>query len=230
MEQQAILIVDDEEDIRQILAFNLEQAGYVCMQAADGKEALARLEQHAFALLLLDIMMPNMSGFEVAERLQTQMAGRRAQDIPSIIFLTALGDEDNVLQGFHLGADDYISKPFSVKEVLARVRAVLKRNAAFTASTQEKGTHIALDAATKSATLDSKPLDVTKMEYELLSFLIKHPYIVYSREDLLNEVWPDDGLVLERTVDVTINRLRKKLGAYKDRIGTKNGYGYYWKE
>lgn len=224
---QRILIVDDEPDIREIVAFNLSQAGYTCVTAADGHEALEVLRQsdaEPFSLILLDVMMPKMSGFELAQQIR---------DIP-IIFLTALGEESDLLRGFSLGADDYIAKPFSIKEVLARVKRSLrhhpapsKEEAALPSGSLEG---LRLDDRTFSATIDGVDIGLTKMEYELLLFLRRHPGVVYSRSELLTLVWPENGIVLDRTVDVTITRLRKKLGTYKDHLKTRTGYGYYWEK
>lgn len=237
--EKTILIVDDEPDIREILCFNLEQAGYRCLQAADGRQALERLTMHdaqcTVDLVLLDIMMPGMSGYEVARAIRNDEVAGVPYDLP-IIFLTALGEEDDMLHGFQLGADDYISKPFSIKEVIARIAAVLKRTHPHPLPSEGKGWHsdpqagLSFDDKLNTAAIDGTDLGLTKMEYELLHFLVSHPGVVYSRTDLLSQVWPDNGLVLERTVDVTITRLRKKIGPYKDRIKTKTGYGYYWEK
>lgn len=213
---QTILIVDDEQDIREILAFNLEQAGYICLQAANGQRALAILAEQKADLILLDVMMPGKSGFEVAQQIA---------DTP-IIFLTALGEEDDLLRGFALGADDYITKPFSIKEVLVRIKRSLERTHSVTPLPSAGG--LCFDNRTFTASIDGEDIGLTKMEYELLHFLVQHPEAVYSRSELLSEVWPNNGLVLERTVDVTITRLRKKIGEYKDQLKTKTGYGYYW--
>lgn len=233
--QQTILIVDDEQDLREILAFNLNQSGFNCLTAADGIEALKILARQALDLVLLDVLMPQLSGFEVAQRLRNDEVVGVDHDLP-IIFLTALGEEDDVLRGFGIGADDYICKPFSVREVSARVEAVLKRsksnnNVGGTTVPIQQLTYedLLLDDRTFTATLCGNDIGLTKMEYELLHFLIEHPQSVYSRTDLLYKVWPQNGLVLDRTVDVTITRLRKKIGPYKENLRTKNGYGYYWK-
>lgn len=228
---QTLLIVDDEADIREILAFNLEQAGFTCLQATNGQQALTILNEQQVDLILLDVMMPGMSGFEVA---------RQITDTP-IIFLTALGEEDDLLHGFSLGADDYISKPFRIKEVLARIKRTLERSnpvplplaerfgeRVLRIAEGERG--LLLDDRTFTATIDGEDIGLTKMEYELLHFLMQHPGAVYSRGELLTQVWPDNGLVLDRTVDVTITRLRKKIGEYKDQLKTKTGYGYYWEK
>jgi len=225
---KTILIVDDEQDIREILCFNLEQAGYHCVEAGGGAQALAIIASQPVDLVLLDIMMPDMSGLEVAEQLHAQ------GNSPALIFITALGEETDVLRGFEIGADDYISKPFSLKQVLARVHAVLRRYGREELQRSHEDTvsyrSLVLYQALKTATLNGHPIALTRMEYELLYFLICHPLHVYSRGELLRRVWPEDGLVLDRTVDVTINRLRKKIGEYKEHIKAKTGYGYYWEQ
>lgn len=224
MKMETVLLVDDEQDMREIVSWNLEQAGYNCITAKDGLDALmVLLSDRPVDLLLLDVMMPRMSGFELVQQMrQNDYIGQ----LPPIIFLTALGEESDLLRGFELGADDYITKPFSVREVLARVAAVLKR---YVREIQPAlGSPILFDDGKKQASLDGMPMELTKIEYELLYFFTTHQGVVFSRNDLLQSVWPDNGLVLDRTVDVTINRLRKKLGKYKDFLSTKIGYGYYF--
>lgn len=223
---ETILIVDDEQDLREILGFNLEQAGYRCLYANDGIPALEILQSgENVDLVLLDIMMSKMSGFELAERLQKDTYNGQ---IPPIIFLTALGSESDLLHAFKLGADDYITKPFSTNEVLARVSAVLRRSTPSVSIPIYTEEDIQFDDAKKEIRLNGQLLSLTKIEYELLHYLTTHPNSVYSRNDLLAAVWPNNGYVLDRTVDVTITRLRKKIGKYKDNLITKTGYGYYW--
>ncbi len=229
IKNRTILIVDDEPDIREILIFNLEQEGYHCLQANCGQDALRIVREAHVDLVLLDIMMPNISGLEVAEVLQ------KSENGPAIIFLTALGEEADVLRGFELGADDYIRKPFSLKQVLARVAAVIRRhNTAEVPLEPIENTisyeDIVLYDSLKTATISGSPVSLTRMEYELLAFLLQHSGKVYSRAEILRFVWPNDGLVLERTVDVTINRLRKKIGIYREHLKAKTGYGYYWEK
>lgn len=226
---QTILIVDDEQDIREILSFNLEQAGYQCLTKVSATEALKQIADRPIDLILLDVMMPGMSGFEVARMIRNDEVQGVSYDVP-IIFLTALGEEDDVLRGFHIGADDYIAKPFSIKEVQARIEAVLRRK-----NTQRKDEGLGYESlrlidTTYTAMIDGTDIGLTKMEYELLHYLLLHQGAVYSRGELLTQVWPDNGLVLDRTVDVTITRLRKKLGIYKEYLKTKTGYGYYWEK
>ena len=217
-----ILVVDDEKDICEILQFNLESEGFVVDTAHSAEEALDKLsDEHQ--IILLDIMMGGMSGFRMAEKLRKQ-----ENKIP-IIFLTAKDTENDLLTGFSIGADDYIPKPFSVKEVIARVKAVLKR-------TNKQGTQypsgdivvekLKISPETKQVILDEKQLMLTKTEFEILLLLVKNPSRVFTREEILDKVWKDEGYVLDRTVDVHITRLRKKLGNYGYYIVNRSGYGY----
>ena len=222
-----ILVVDDEFDICEILQYNLETEGFEVVTANSAEEAL-ELPLHDFALILLDVMMGEMSGFQMARRLKNNSS---TAQIP-IIFITALDGEDNLVKGLNIGADDYIAKPLSIKEVKARVRAVLRRSSlqqqAKTTSDDSKIVYegITLDLNAKTATCDGQELVFTKLEFELLSFFLQHPNKVFSREDLLKYCWPQDVMVLDRTVDVNITRLRKKLGRYGKQIKTRVGYGY----
>jgi DNA-binding response OmpR family regulator len=223
-----ILVVDDEQDICEILQYNLETEGYEVVTANSAEEALG-LPLQEFGLILLDVMMGEMSGFQMARRLKDNTA---TAQIP-IIFITALDSEDNLVKGLNIGADDYIAKPLSMKEVKARVRAVLRRSSQpqlqqtiITTDNKICYEGITLDHNAKTATLDGQNLSLTKLEYELLSLLLQHPGKVFSREDLLKYCWPQDVLVLDRTVDVNITRLRKKIGRYGKHIKTRIGYGY----
>ena len=241
MAKQRILIVDDEEDICMILSYSLQKAGYETLIVHSAEEALAILSPIAnspspISLILLDIMMDGMSGLEIA-RILNQEPGTKSQDrsVPPIIFLTALSDEDTVLQGFQLGADDYISKPFRIAEVLARVAAVLRRTAEQGTRSQEPRPisndsivfeGIVVNKADMSLKVDGEAVVMTRKEIELLCYLLTHRGQILSREHLLKNVWDSNGFVLERTVDVHITHLRKKLGQYGKRIVTKSGYGY----
>ena len=223
-----ILVVDDEQDICEILQYNLETEGYEVVIANSAEEALG-LPLLEFGLILLDVMMGEMSGFQMARRLKDNTV---TAQIP-IIFITALDSEDNLVKGLNIGADDYIAKPLSMKEVKARVRAVLRRSSQpqllqtiITTDNKICYEGITLDHNAKTATLDGQNLSLTKLEYELLSLLLQHPGKVFSREDLLKYCWPQDVLVLDRTVDVNITRLRKKIGRYGKHIKTRVGYGY----
>ena len=251
MAKQRILIVDDEEDICMILSYSLQKAGYEVLVAHSAEEALELLQSpnsliasSPIDLILLDIMMGEMSGLEMAEKLRSDIGRSHGElldasllDIgtPPIIFLTALSDEDTVLQGFQLGADDYISKPFRIAEVLARVAAVLRRTAEQGAKNQEPRPisndcivfeGIVVNKADMSLKVDGEAVVMTRKEIELLCYLLTHRGQILSREHLLKNVWDSNGFVMERTVDVHITHLRKKLGQYGKRIITKSGYGY----
>ena len=230
-----ILVVDDELDICEILQYNLETEGYEVATANSAEEAL-QLPLQDFSLILLDVMMGEMSGFQMARKMKENPS---TAQIP-IIFITALEGEDNLVKGLNIGADDYIAKPLSMKEVKARVRAVLRRSVQTVASQGEVPTAtsdniicyegITLDLNAKTATVDGQELLLTKLEYEMLSLLLQHPGKVFSREDILAHCWPQDVYVLGRTVDVNITRLRKKIGRYGKQIKTRVGYGYYFTE
>lgn len=240
MAKQRILIVDDEEDICMILSYSLQKAGYEVLVAHSAEEALAnyelRIKNYEVDLILLDIMMGEMSGLEMAEKLKSENGNVKGENhLPPIIFLTALSDEDTVLKGFKLGADDYISKPFRIAEVLARVAAVLRRTAEQGAKNQEQRPisndcivfeGIVVNKADMSLKVDDEAVVMTRKEIELLCYLLTHRGQILSREHLLKNVWDSNGFVLERTVDVHITHLRKKLGQYGKRIVTKSGYGY----
>ena len=237
MAKQRILIVDDEEDICMILSYSLQKAGYEVLVAHSAEEALAnyelRIKNYEVDLILLDIMMGEMSGLEMANHLRLDNV--QSDNLPPIIFLTALSDEDTVLQGFKLGADDYISKPFRIAEVLARVAAVLRRTAEQGTKNKEQRPisndcilfeGIVVNKADMSLKVDGEAVVMTRKEIELLCYLLTHRGQILSREHLLKNVWDSNGFVLERTVDVHITHLRKKLGQYGKRIITKSGYGY----
>ena len=222
-----ILVVDDEQDICEILQYNLETEGFEIMTANSAEEAL-ELPLQEYALILLDVMMGEMSGFQMARKMKENPA---TAQIP-IIFITALDGENHMVKGLNIGADDYIVKPLSMKTVKARVNAVLRRvyPHGMRDGMPEADTvcyeGIVLDLKAKTVSLDHQELPCTKLEFELLSFLLQHPGTVYSREDLLKYCWPMDTCVLDRTVDVNITRLRKKLGPYGKQIKTRVGYGY----
>lgn len=221
-----ILVVDDEQDLCEILKFNLETEGYNVETANSAEEAL-EMGIEKFDLLLLDVMMGGMSGFALAKRLKENPL---TAGIP-IIFLTAKDTENDTVTGFNLGADDYISKPFSIREVMVRVRAVLRR-------TKEKegvqpsnivsyqGLELNLDK--KSVSIDGEDIPFTKTEFEILHLLLDERGRVFSRQELIDRIWPKDVLVLDRTVDVNITRLRKKIGRFSKCIVTRLGFGYYF--
>ena len=220
-----ILVVDDEQNLCEILAYNLRNDGYEVTEANSAEEAL-ELPLAAFDLMLLDVMMGGMSGFDLAHRLKTE---EKTAHIP-IIFLTAKDTEQDMLHGFGLGADDYIAKPFRIMEVLARVKAVLNRSTHSTQVSPEtlRYDHLVLNLNTKTVSVDGEEVACTKTEFELLRLLLEHKGRVFSRQELIDHVWPSDVMVLDRTVDVNITRMRKKIGRYAPCISTRLGYGYYF--
>ncbi len=218
-----ILIVDDEEDLCEILQYNLINEGYNTEIAHSAEEALKRSLED-FDLILLDVMMGNMSGFKFADIL------RKEKNIETpIIFLTAKDSENDILTGFSLGADDYIPKPFSINELSARVKAVLKRagNEKKKQAAIVRFGEIELDTHRKRLIVHDEKVELTKKEYEILRLLLDNPGKVFSRENILEKVWGNDVIVTERTVDVNITRLRSKLGEYGSYLKNKTGYGYY---
>ena len=220
--EKKLLVVDDEAGIREILQFNLENAGYAVDTAASAEEALEKLSnQHA--LILLDVMMGGMSGLDMARVL------RESQNHVPIIFLTAKTDPEDLLAGFSAGGDDYIPKPFSINEVIARVRAVLKRTERTVESSSsdmiEAGA-VRIDVSRKLVYVEGEPVVFSKKEFEVLTLLASHPGQIYSREDIINELWKDAPYVLDRTVDVHIARIRSKLGNCKNYIVNRTGFGY----
>jgi DNA-binding response OmpR family regulator len=219
-----ILIVDDEEDLCEILQYNLSNDGYQTEIAHSAEEALKR-SLGDFDLILLDVMMGQMSGFKFADKLRKEMK----MDVP-VIFLTAKDTENDILTGFSLGADDYISKPFSVNELTARVKAVLKRSHADKIENKSilQFNGIDLDTVRKRLIINDERVELTKKEYEILKVLLENQGIVFSREDLLMRIWGQDVIVTERTVDVNITRLRSKLGEFGSSLRNKTGYGYYF--
>ena len=219
-----ILIVDDEEDLCEILQYNLGNEGFITEVAHSAEEALTR-PLHEYDLLLLDVMMGAMSGFRLADKLRKELNN----PVP-IIFLTAKDTENDLLTGFSLGADDYLSKPFSINELTARVKAVLKRSA----SHNIKGKilvrygDIELDTVRKRVVISDEKIELTRKEYEILRLLLENPGKIFSREEILAIVWEKDVIVTNRTVDVNITRLRGKLGKYGGSLKNKTGYGYYF--
>lgn len=223
-----ILVVDDEEDLCEILRFNLEMEGYEVDTAFSAEEALKK-DLASYHLLLLDVMMGEISGFKMARMLGKE---EKTAAIP-IIFLTAKDTENDMLTGFNLGADDYISKPFSIRQVAARVKAVLRR----TAGKEKKQVSerleyetLALDTKRIKATVDGEEIPLTKKEFEILKLLLENKGNVFSREEILSRIWKDEVYVLDRTIDVNITRLRKKIGPYGRNIVTRLGFGYCFEQ
>ena len=211
MSDYRILVVDDEEDLCEILKFNLETEGYLVDTANSAEEAL-KLDLTQYNVLLLDVMMGEISGFRMASMMKKNK-----------IFITAKDTENDTLTGFNLGADDYISKPFSLREVLARVKAVIRR----TASVQNKSNdqlifkEMVVDSNKKKVVIRGEEISLTKKEFEILLLLLQNQGRVFSREDILAKVWHDEVYVLDRTIDVNITRLRKKIGEYGKYIVTR---------
>ena len=224
MNNYRILVVDDEEDLCEILKFNLENEGYEVDTANSAEEAL-QMDISRYDLLLLDVMMGEISGFKMARMLKQD---KKTAQIP-IIFITAKDTENDTVTGFNLGADDYISKPFSLREVAARVKAVLRRSATPEAGRMPEQLvykSLVLDIVKKKVCINGEEAPLTKKEFEILLLLLQNKGRVFSREDILNKVWSDEVYVLDRTIDVNITRLRKKIGEYGKCIVTRLGYGY----
>ena len=224
MNNYRILVVDDEEDLCEILKFNLENEGYWVDTANSAEEALM-MDLSQYHILLLDVMMGEISGFRMANMLKKN---KDTAHIP-IIFITAKDTENDTITGFNLGADDYISKPFSIREVIVRVKAVLRRTASTAPARRKemleyKG--LTLNISQKKVCIDGTEIPLTKKEFEILLLFLQNKERVFSREDILSKVWKDEVFVLDRTIDVNITRLRKKIGEYGKRIVTRLGYGY----
>jgi len=219
-----VLVVDDEEDLCEILQYNLSNEGYKTDTAHSAEDALKK-PLELYDLLILDVMMGQMSGFKLADKIRKEMGN----NVP-VIFLTAKDTENDILTGFSLGADDYITKPFSVNELTARVKAVLKRTNTARGKNQSiaKFGELEIDTARKRVIVDDKKIDLTKKEYEILKLLADNPAKVFSREDLLRVIWGTDVIVTDRTVDVNITRLRSKLGRFGQNLKNKTGYGYFF--
>lgn len=223
--EHSILIVDDDPNISEILEFNLKNEGYHVVCKPSAEEALKVINE-GFDLILLDVMMGGISGYKMAEQI------RREGNLTPIIFITARDTENDLLTGFSVGGDDYISKPFSVKEVIVRAKAIIKRSQ--NTPQQRKGVEtnkltfgsLSIDIGAKELILQDEKIALTKTELEILTLLASHPRRVFSREDIIDRVWMESTYVTERTVDVHITRLRKKLGIYSGVITNKVGYGY----
>lgn len=237
LDKYRILVVDDEEDIRDILQYNLQNAGYIADTASSSEEALFKMK-NSYHLLLLDIMMDGISGLKMAQLLREEYSS----NVP-IIFISALDSENDVVSGFNKGGDDYIPKPFSVKEVLARVKAVLARSYNNTvpdgnpyapqpkkedSAPDDKFVHknLMIDYDKKLVFVDGQEVTLTKKENEILTLMSRNPNKIFSRDDILQLVWKEESYVLERTIDVHITRLRKKLGSCGEWIINRSGYGY----
>lgn len=230
-----ILVIDDEEALCEILKFNLEKEGYEVDCCYSAEEAL-ELDLTAYSLMIVDIMMERLSGFDFATRVRNSAA---TETIP-IIFCSALSGEDDTVTGLNIGADDYITKPFVINEVLARVRAVLRRSRAtrqWISSNKESiyepdvtFENLRIDCNEKLCYLNGAEVNLTKTEYDILLFLLNHRNKIYSREELIKQVWSNDVVVTNRAIDTNIARLRKKIGNYGNNIVTRLGFGYGFKE
>ena len=226
-----ILIVDDEETLCEVLKLNLENEGYDVDTAFSAEQALT-YDLRSYSLVLLDIMMGEISGIKMARMMKADIA---TADIP-IIFCTARDSEDDMVMGLNLGADDYIVKPYTVRNVVARIKSVLRRTsghkvplaASRTSTLVVEGLH--LDMEFKRCTVDGTEVKLTRKEFELLAYLISHRGRVCSREQILSRVWSDEVVVLDRTIDVNITRVRQKIGPYGAYIVTKSGYGYGFRD
>ena len=232
-----ILVIDDEEALCEILKFNLEKEGYEVDTAYSAEEALD-MDLDGYSLFIVDIMMGQMSGFDFAKQLRNVSS---TEEKP-ILFCSALSDEDDVVKGLNIGADDYVTKPFVIAEVLARVKAVLRRSGItekrirqmenessdYEADVVFKGLRI--DRNDKECYLDGEPVTLTRTEFDILLFFLTHRNRIYSREEIIKNVWGDNMVVTGRTIDTNITRLRKKLGSYDKYIVTRQGFGYGFKE
>ncbi len=228
---ERILIVDDEETLCEVLKLNLENEGYDVDIAFSAEQALT-YDLKSYSLILLDIMMGEISGIKMAKMLKADVA---TAGIP-IIFCTARDSEDDMIMGLNLGADDYIMKPYTIRNVIARVKSVLRRASGYkpTATVEKinmlkvEGLH--LDLEFKRCVVDGEEVKLTRKEFELLAYLISHRGKICSREQILSRVWTDEVVVLDRTIDVNITRLRSKIGAYGSYIVTRSGFGYGFRD
>ncbi|MDE7388678.1 MAG: response regulator transcription factor [Muribaculaceae bacterium] len=230
-----ILVIDDEESICEILKYNLEKEGYEVDTALSAEEAL-EMDLPSYSLFIVDIMMDQLSGFDFAKRLKND---DDVENTP-IIFCSALSGEDDTVMGLNIGADDYITKPFKIPEVLARVRSVLRRSHVTRdiAQTRREGKYesdvvfkgLRLSRNQKECHIDGQLLPLSRTEFDLLLYFLTHRNRIYSREDIINEVWDKNVVVTNRTVDTNLTRLRKKLGAYGKHIETRVGFGYGFTE
>lgn len=217
-----ILAVDDEEDILEILSFNLAGEDYEVDTCTSAEDAIL-MALADYDLFILDVMMGPVSGFRLAEKIRKELSLTTP-----IIFLTARDTENDRITGFNLGADDYLAKPFSIKELSARVKAVLRRSSSGQMKNSTSSGDFTVDTGNKLIYKDGKPLELTRKEYEILALFIRNAGKIFPRSEILSKVWGNDVIVTDRTVDVTVARIRKKLGDRGNMIRNKSGYGYYF--
>ena len=227
MKPAKILVVDDEDTLCEVLRFNLEVTGYDVDVAQSAEEALTKISQTPYNLVILDVMMGETSGFTLARRLK---ADKDTKDIP-IIFLTAKDSEDDMIAGLNIGADDYIFKPYTIRNIVARVGTVLRRTMPVEEEPEEDKNvirvgELSIDTTSRSVFINGNYIRMPRKEYEILKLFVSTPGRVYTREEILSKIWGDDVVVIPRAVDVNVTRLRKKLGDFGDRIMTRSGYGY----
>jgi len=220
-----ILVVEDEVDLNEILQFNLESEGYQVDTAFSAEEALRKVLS-CYHLLILDVMLGKISGFSLAQKIRKELK----LEVP-VMFLTARNTETDLLTGFNLGADDYMTKPFSIRELQARVKAILKRSKAVASEDSSSSITIGdiqIDGETKRLIIGDKKIELTRKEYEILSLFAKSPGRIFSREEILRRIWESDVIVNDRTVDVNITRLRHKMEEYGSYVHNKPGFGYFF--
>ena len=227
MKPAKILVVDDEDTLCEVLRFNLEVTGYDVDVAQSAEDALTKISQTPYNLIILDVMMGETSGFTLARRLK---ADKDTKDIP-IIFLTAKDSEDDMIAGLNIGADDYIFKPYTIRNIVARVGTVLRRTMPVEEEPEEDKNvirvgELSIDTTSRSVFINGNYIRMPRKEYEILKLFVSTPGRVYTREEILSKIWGDDVVVIPRAVDVNVTRLRKKLGDFGDRIMTRSGYGY----
>ena len=227
MKPAKILVVDDEDTLCEVLRFNLEVTGYDVDVAQSAEEALTKISQTPYNLIILDVMMGETSGFTLARKLK---ADKDTKDIP-IIFLTAKDSEDDMIAGLNIGADDYIFKPYTIRNIVARVGTVLRRTMPVEEEPEEDKNvihvgELSIDTTSRSVYINGNYIRMPRKEYEILKLFVSTPGRVYTREEIPPKIWGDDVVVIPRVVDVNVTRLRKKLGDFGDRIMTRSGYGY----
>lgn len=225
MTKLTVLVVEDEPDIREVVRYNLEREGYLVAEASTGEEALVLAREQHPDLVVLDLMLPGIQGLEVCRRLRERLATR---DVP-LVMLTAKGEEADIVSGLEMGADDYVTKPFSPRELVARIRSVLRRAAAREADGPPPRLTVGpltLDSDRHEARLDGEPLTLTPAEFRLLACLAASPGRVYTREQLVRQITGGEHYIVERNIDVHVRALRKKLGEHADLLVTVRGVGY----